>query len=123
MKKRRADGTNEEFEARISLAPERILVRLDYHALSSLLKDSPEELCRGLEELERTIQDGNINHLDTLCEKGCDRRAVLWLLHPFSAKPIFRNARWSNERGAGPAHVFLGITSKLQKRLVKKLET
>jgi hypothetical protein len=118
----KAIKADDQFDPRVSLAPERVLVDLDYRVLLSLLKDSPDKLRQGLEELERMIRkSGAVSYLDRLCAANCDRRALLWLLHPFVPEPVFKIARWSSKRGAGPADVFLGITSKERKKLINKL--
>jgi len=53
--KRKATDVDDEFDPRVPLALERVLVELDYCVLLSLLKDNPDKLRTGLEELEKAI--------------------------------------------------------------------
>src|SRR6266849_2310834 len=112
VSKRKAAKMDDEFDPRVPLALEKVLVMVDYSVLLSLLKDNPAKLRKGLEELERIIREqGAASDLDKLCAANCDRRALLWLLHPFSKEPIFGDARWSNKPGPESIKAFFGITS------------
>ena len=113
----------DEFDPRISLSLEKVLVQMDYSVLLSLLRDSPDELKKGLEKLEKVVhQHGAVSNLDALCAARCERRALLWLLHPFSREPIFADARWSIEKGPRSIKTLFGITSKELKDLTKHLD-
>jgi hypothetical protein len=113
----------DEYDPRVPLSLERVLVGLDYFVLSSLSKDSPDELRNGLKTLEELVREHEaVKYLNSLCEANCDRRAVLWLLHPFLAKPIFPDTRWSKTRGYGSTKAFFGIGSKELDILCRRIE-
>ena len=122
MTKHTTSAVDDEFDPRAPLALEKVLVRNDYAVLSSMLKDDPKTLCKGLDELDEKIA----NHmatgsLDKLCPSSCDRRALLWLLHPFSRPRIFAKALWSNRSGPGSTESFIGLTSQELHDLTKKM--
>jgi hypothetical protein len=120
-KPKRAAGAN-EFDPRISLALERILVEHDYAVLSSMRKDDAEGLSDGLNELEQMItENGATDRMDELREAHCNRWALLWLLHPFSRGRVFKDALWSNKPGAGSIKAFFGLTSRDLERLTRNL--
>jgi hypothetical protein len=110
------------FDPRVPLALERVLVERDYFVLSSMLKDDPKRLCQGLEKLEKTIADnGATDSLDDLCAAHCDRRVLLWLLHPFSKARVFKDALWSEQPGPRTVEAFFGLTSKDLDSLIKDM--
>lgn len=113
---------DDEFDFRVSLAWERLVVQRDYHLLAFLKRSSPDELREGLEKLKKMIREqGATSHLDKLCSLGCNRGDLLWLLHPFSNEPIFKDGGSSNKPGIGSIEVLFGISSKKLRRLIKKL--
>jgi len=113
---------DDEFDPRVSLAWEKLLVQRDYERLSSLKRSNPDELREGLEKLEKVIrEEGALGHLDKLRLVKRDRRVLLWLLHPFSNESIFRNVASSNKPGIGSIKALFGVSSKELRRLIKKL--
>lgn len=122
MRKRKTAQANQEFDPRIPLSLERVIVDRDYAVLSSMCQDYPGTLDAGLGELERMIAASHATDcLDKLCSDHCDRRALLWLLHPFSRAPVFKNALWSEKPGPGSVEELLGLTSKELEMLINNL--
>jgi hypothetical protein len=112
---------DDEFDPRVPLAWEKLLVKLDYELLSSLKRNRPDQLRAGLQELERKIgAEGATIYLDKLCSVGCDRRDLMWLLHPFSKEPNFKDAG-SFKPGIGSIKSLFGISSKDLRRLINKI--
>jgi hypothetical protein len=121
-KSKAAVAGDDEFDPRVPLAWEKLLVQLDNELLSSLKRNSPDEFRAGLQKLERKIgAEGATVYLDKLCSVGCDRRDLLWLLHPLSKEPIFKDVGSSNKPGIGSIEGLFGISSKDLRRLIKKI--
>jgi hypothetical protein len=117
----RTSAEGHEFDPRVSLALEKILVERDYFVLASLFRDDPKRLEESLKKLEKMIAANHATEsLDKLCAY-CDRRALLWLLHPFSRGRVFKDALWSNNPGAGSIRDLLGMTARKLGCLTKKL--
>jgi hypothetical protein len=107
---------------RIPLALEKVLVERDYAVLLSMVRDDPERLREGLKKIETTIADnGAADCLNDLCDAHCERRALLWLLHPFSRPRTFKDALWSEKPGPGSMEAFFGLDSKKLDSLTKEL--
>jgi hypothetical protein len=114
---------DKEFDPRVPLALEKVLVRNDYAVLSSMLKNDSEALRKGLSELEEKIAKHlATDSLSRLCPSICDRRALLWLLHPFSRPRVFAQASWSSSSpGPGSIESLLGLGSGELRSLTKKM--
>ena len=113
MNKHTTTAVDGEFDPRVPLALERVLVEHDYAVLSSMVKDDPETLRKGLERLEKEIANHSAtDSLNKLCPNSCDRRALLWFLHPFSRPRVFAEALWSSGPGPGSTDSLLGLTSE-----------
>jgi len=111
-----------EFDPRVPLTLEKALVRYDYAMLSSMLKDDPEALRNGLDKLKKQVGDhGATDSLNKLCPSSCDRRALLWLLHPFSRPRVFAEALWSSGPGPGSIESLRGLGSEELRSLTKKM--
>jgi hypothetical protein len=120
-KSKAAVAGDDEFDPRVPLAWERLLVQRDYDLLSSL-KGRPEVLRTGLVKLENIIhEEGASSVLEALCSLRCDRGDLLWLLHPFSTEVIFKDSAWSNKPGIGSLKALFGISPKKLQKLIKKL--
>jgi hypothetical protein len=122
VKKRTTAVAVDKFDPRVPLALERVIIERDYYVLSSMLRDDPERLRQGLDKLEKIVADnGAADCLDNLCATHCDRRALLWLLHPFSREPVFREALWSEKPGPGSMKAFFGLNPKKLGSLMEEL--
>jgi hypothetical protein len=87
-----------------------------------MVRHDPEKLREGLEKLKKTIADnGAADCLNDLCAAQCDRRALLWLLRPFSRAQIFKDKLWSEKPSPGSMEAFFGLTSKKLDALTKEL--
>jgi hypothetical protein len=73
-----------------SLLIERALLTVDLSALKVLWEDHRSEVEEGLLTIETLIRDDcGTKFLDNLVTAGCNKDVLLWLLHPFSRKPVF----------------------------------
>jgi hypothetical protein len=102
---------------------EKVIVDRDYYVLFSMFRDDPERLRKGLDKLEKMVVDnGAADCLNNLCAAHCDRRALLWLLHPFSRELVFKDALWSETPGPRSMKAFFGLNPKELGSLIKELK-
>jgi hypothetical protein len=74
-----------------SLLIEKALAAVDLAACSALCQLDPQVVQQGLAVIARAIGDHSaLESLETLGRAGCHCEFLLWLLHPFSARPVFQ---------------------------------
>jgi hypothetical protein len=115
-------GRTENFDPRISLILERLIIRRDNELRSRLLQHVPDQLREGLGRIDSMIhENGAAEDLDKLCTANCDRNILLWLLHPLSSKPVFPKIQPASPL-AGSVEDLFGLKSKGFNRFLSSLD-
>ena len=115
-------GITEEFDPRISLIVERMIIRRDYELRSHLLRHDPAELKAGLRRVEGMMKTKiAVADLDKLCLANCDWDFLLWLLYPLSSKSVFPKVQSASQLVGSLEDIF-GLTSRDFSRLLSSLD-